>query len=247
MNLLAPFAGTVVSVPHSIDETISAGAPVIVLEAMKMEHELIADRTATLESLEVQVGDTVAQGQLLAVLGEAQGEPALASVEVIEYRDALEEVRARHALGLDAARPEAVAARRARGHRTARENLADLLDPDSFVEYGPLMFAAQERRRSLQELIERTPADGLVGGIGAIAGNRCVAMSYDYTVLATTRSWPAHRGCATTRRRTGCSSSRTGAGSRWSCSPRAAAAGRAMWTSRSSPGSTAAPFTCSPA
>ena len=56
------------------------------------------------------------------------------------------------------------------GRRTARENLADLLDADSFVEYGPLMFAAQERRRSQQELIERTPADGLVGGVGAIAG-----------------------------------------------------------------------------
>src|SRR5262249_59260581 len=96
-------------------------------------------------------------------------------------------------LGSDPARPEAVAARRARGHRTARENLAELLDPYSFVEYGPLMFAAQEGRRPLQELIERTPADGLVGGVGAIAGDPCVAMSYDYTVLAGTQGMRNHQ------------------------------------------------------
>ena len=59
----------------------------------------------------------------------------------------LQAVRERHAIGLDAARPEAVAKRHERGRRTTRENLAELLDPGSFVEYGPLLFAAQERRR----------------------------------------------------------------------------------------------------
>jgi acetyl-CoA carboxylase carboxyltransferase component len=85
-------------------------------------------------------------------------------------------VRERHEIGLDAARAEAVAKRHERGRRTARENLADLLDEGTFVEYGPLLFAAQERRRSREELIARTPADGLVGGIGEIEGQRCVAM-----------------------------------------------------------------------
>src|SRR5690606_6959744 len=103
----------------------------------------------------------------------------------------LDAVRARHAVGLDAARPEAVAKRHATGLRTARENLADLVDPGSFVEYGPLAIAAQRRRRDLQDLIERTPADGLVGGIARVNGDRfgpdasrCVVMSYDYMVLA---------------------------------------------------------------
>ena len=102
-------------------------------------------------------------------------------------------MRERHAIGLDAARPEAVAQRRARGHRTARENLAELVDDGTFVEYGPLMFAAQERRRSREELIARTPADGLVGGVGAIDGEPCVAMSYDYTVLAGTQGMRNHQ------------------------------------------------------
>jgi acetyl-CoA carboxylase carboxyltransferase component len=105
----------------------------------------------------------------------------------------LQAVRERHEIGLDAARPEAVAKRHERERRTARENLAELVDEGSFVEYGPLVFAAQERRRSREELIARTPADGLVGGIGEIEGQRCVAMSYDYTVLAGTQGVRGHQ------------------------------------------------------
>jgi acetyl-CoA carboxylase carboxyltransferase component len=104
----------------------------------------------------------------------------------------LQAVRERHEIGLDAARPEAIAKRHERGRRSARENLAELLDPDSFVEYGPLLFAAQERRRSREELIARTPADGLVAGVGEIDGMRCVALSYDYTVLAGTQGMRGH-------------------------------------------------------
>jgi acetyl-CoA carboxylase carboxyltransferase component len=113
-------------------------------------------------------------------------------VEGDAVRADLAAMRERHALGLDAARPEAVQRRRARGRRTARENLADLVDEGSYVEYGPLLFAAQERRRSKQELIENTPADGLVAGVCAIDGNPCVAISYDYTVLAGTQGMRGH-------------------------------------------------------
>jgi acetyl-CoA carboxylase carboxyltransferase component len=104
----------------------------------------------------------------------------------------LRAVRERHEIGLDAARPEAVAKRHERGRRTARENLAELIDDGTFVEYGPLLFAAQERRRSREELIARTPADGLIGGVGEIEGQRCVVMSYDYTVLAGTQGMRGH-------------------------------------------------------
>ena len=87
-------------------------------------------------------------------------------------------------------RPPARRGRRRRkaGRRTARENVADLVDDGSFVEYAPLVVAAQRRRRSLEELIERTPADGLVGGVGTVDRSaRSIAMSYDYTVLAGTQ------------------------------------------------------------
>jgi acetyl-CoA carboxylase carboxyltransferase component len=104
----------------------------------------------------------------------------------------LRAARERHEIGLDAARAEAVAKRHERGRRTARENLAELVDDGTFVEYGPLLFAAQERRRSREELIARTPADGMVGGIAEIAGQRCVAISYDYMVLAGTQGMRNH-------------------------------------------------------
>ena len=68
-------------------------------------------------------------------------------------------------------RPEAVARRRATGQRTARENVEDLCDPGSFVEYGALVIAAQRRRRTMEDLIAQTPADGLVAGIGRVNGD----------------------------------------------------------------------------
>jgi len=98
----------------------------------------------------------------------------------------------RHERTRDDYRTDAVARRHGARRRTARENVADLLDEGSFLEYGPLVVAAQRGRRSLEELIERTPADGLVGGVGTIDGRSVVAMSYDYTVLAGTQGLLGH-------------------------------------------------------
>jgi acetyl-CoA carboxylase carboxyltransferase component len=103
------------------------------------------------------------------------------------------ELERRRALTDDAARPEAVARRHAQGGRTARENLADLVDPGSFVEYGRFAIAAQQERRELAELIARTPADGLVAGTARIDGQPCAVLSYDYTVLAGTQGTIGHR------------------------------------------------------
>ncbi|MGH9235423.1 MAG: carboxyl transferase domain-containing protein, partial [Acidimicrobiales bacterium] len=105
----------------------------------------------------------------------------------------LAEVLERHAVGLDAARPDEVARRHERGHRTARENVADLLDAGTFVEYGPLAIAAQRRRRPVDDLVARTPADGLVAGVGTVDGRPTAVLSYDYTVLAGTQGYQNHR------------------------------------------------------
>ena len=106
----------------------------------------------------------------------------------------------RHRSTLDEARPEAVARRRKTGQRTIRENIADLMDPDTSVEYGSLTLAAQRRRQSMDDLIEKTPADGLVAKIGSVNGQlfdrantRCLVMGYDYTVLAGTQGWFNHK------------------------------------------------------
>jgi acetyl-CoA carboxylase carboxyltransferase component len=197
MELLAPFTGTVVAIPARADQHVTAGEPVVVIEAMKMEHEILAEQDGVVAEVAVALGETVTEGQPLVVVqpGTAPS-PAGAVVdepEAAPEREDLHTVHERHDIGRDHRRPEAVAKRHEQGRRTARENLAELLDPDTFVEYGPLMFAAQEQRRSRQELIERTPADGLVGGIGAVGGDAVVAMSYDYTVLAGTQGMRNHQ------------------------------------------------------
>ena len=116
-----------------------------------------------------------------------------------DERPELAELRERKARLSDEARPEAVAKRHERGMRTARENLADLVDEGSFVEYGGLAIAAQRARRELEELLERTPADGLIGGTARINGDlfgdraACAAISYDYMVLAGTQGVQGHR------------------------------------------------------
>ncbi len=218
----APCAGVVVALAHPPGGLVRAGEAVVVLEAMKMEHEVLAEGDGIVRRVEVAVGDTVAEGEVLVVLGPGKGDaaalgsgeeeavvPAPGEGGVVGERDGqrpaapgaldldapradLQAVRERHALGLDAARPQAVARRRERGRRTARENLDDLLDEGTYVEYGPLQFAAQERRRAREELIAQTPADGLVAGVGEVEGNPCVAVSYDYTVLAGTQGARGH-------------------------------------------------------
>ena len=192
----APMAGVVVAIARGPREEVGAGTPMIVLEAMKMEHEVLAPTGGVVRRVEVAVGDAVEEGQLLAVVasqdGGTAGADGPAEVPPDAARADLEAVRERHAIGLDPARPDATARRHERGQRTARENIAELLDEGTFVEYGPLIFAAQERRRSREELITRTPADGLVAGVGEIAGRSCVAMSYDYTVLAGTQGMRNH-------------------------------------------------------
>lgn len=109
-----------------------------------------------------------------------------------DLRDDLAEVLRRRALTQDDARPDAVERRRASGARTARQNIADLVDDGSFVEYGRFAIAAQRQRRSLDDLIARTPADGLVAGTARVDGQPCAVLSYDYTVLAGTQGALGH-------------------------------------------------------
>jgi len=197
LSVTAPFAGVVVAIPHAAQEHVGSTTAVVVLEAMKMEHDVLAGADGVVGEVAVSVGEAVEEGQLLMLLRPgAAREPAAAAPPQSRgegVRADLAAVQQRHALGLDAGRAEAVERRHARGRRTARENLDDLLDEGSFVEYGPLLIAAQERRRSREELIARTPADGLVGGIGEVDGRRCVGMSYDYTVLAGTQGMRNHQ------------------------------------------------------
>jgi len=111
----------------------------------------------------------------------------------------LKEVIERHSRGLDEQRPQAVARRRKTGQRTIRENIKDLCD-GHFMEYGALAVAAQRQRRSMEDLMSKTPADGVVAGIGQVNRSlfgedraRCMIIAYDYTVLAGTQGFFGHK------------------------------------------------------
>ncbi len=189
--------GTIVRVA-AVGSSVAALGEVVVIESMKMEHAVDAPERGTVEAVRVAIGDLVQAGDVLVLLRPGGHGDVVTDVDdavdaSATHRPELAEVRARHAVGLDDARPEAVQKRRATGQRTARENIEDLLDDGSLVEIGPLVIAAQRRRRPLDELIARTPADGLVGGIGTVAGRPVVAMTYDYTVLAGTQGLQNHR------------------------------------------------------
>ncbi len=200
----APLQGTVVLVPFAPGDPVSAGAVVVVLESMKMEHAVRTPVAGTLRHVAVEVGGLVGAGDRLAVVvaGEHADRPAAVddAVDVDHVRADLAELFARRGLLADAGRPDAVARRHERGRRTARENIDDLCDAGSFAEYGGFAIAAQRRRREVAELLERTPADGLVGGTARVNGDRfddvrsrCAVVSYDYTVLAGTQGQQNHR------------------------------------------------------
>lgn len=200
----APMPARVVQWSVAVGDAVAAGAELGILEAMKMEHVLLAPQAGTVQALLAQVGGYVSQDQPLLVLAPAEGDAAQdraqqQALDPDHVRADLRRVIERHAFTLDAARSEAMARRHAQGGRSARENISDLCDAGSFIEYGALAIAAQTRRRSIEDLVANTPADGMVTGIGAINGAqfgeeraRAVVMSYDATVLAGTQGMRNH-------------------------------------------------------
>lgn len=198
-----PLQGTVIEVSATVGETLRPGQIVAVMEAMKMEHEITSSTGGIVRRIDAEVGQTYFAHHPLLFVEEA----AVTDTDTIEtveidldhVRADLAEIAERHHMVLDEARPKAVARRRDAGKRTARENVYDLVDDKTFVEYGPMVVAAQKRRRTMEDLLVRSPADGLVTGVGSINGdlfddphNRCAVMAYDYTVFAGTQGIKNH-------------------------------------------------------
>ncbi len=202
--LLSPMQGTVIEVQVDSGDEVVAGQTVLIMDSMKMEHEVRAGVDGRVVAINVGVGDTIYEQQPLLQI-EA-GEVARGSqvdrddIDPDYIRPDLAEVVERRNTTLDEFRPQAVERRRKTKQRTARENVQDLCDEGTFVEYGQMVLAAQRRRRSIDELIEKSPADGMITGVGSINGdlfpepdNRCAVMTYDYTVFAGTQGGQNHR------------------------------------------------------
>jgi acetyl-CoA carboxylase carboxyltransferase component len=185
-------------------DTVPAGAPLVTLESMKTEHVVVAPADATVQTVSVAAGDPVDDGDVVLT-----AVPATGVVDEVAGGEAgptgrdrpdLAEVLRRRELLSDGARPEAVARRTARGRRTARTNVEDLVDERSFNEYGGLAIAAQRSRRDTEDLIARTPADGLLVGTATIDADvfgtedaAVAVLAYDASVLAGTQGFQNHR------------------------------------------------------
>lgn len=208
----APMQAQIVQWLVSVGDRVAAGDILVILEAMKMEHELRAETGGVVKQLLYAVGEVV-DAHAVLLISERISEvtrrqtakntsesEAGAATPASGLRPDLQAVVDRHRPTLDAARTEAVIKRHALGLRTARENISELCDPDSFLEYGALAVAAQRSRRTHADLVANTPADGMVTGIGSVNGAfvgqeraKTVVMAYDATVLAGTQGMRNHQ------------------------------------------------------
>jgi len=213
-KVFSPLQALVVQWLVAPGDVVRAGDVVVILEAMKMEHEVRATADGRVKEVLYAVGEPVHEGDLLLIsellvhipkglgaekMPEMGQNDAVASA-TLAVRPDLQRVIDRHAPTLDANRAQVVAKRHTLGLRTARENISDLCDDGSFMEYGALAVAAQRSRRTYEDLIQNTPADGMVTGIGSINGalfgtekSQAVVMAYDATVLAGTQGMRNHQ------------------------------------------------------
>jgi acetyl/propionyl-CoA carboxylase alpha subunit len=204
IGIEAPLPGTILEINVEVGAKIQAGEALLIIEAMKMETLVTAQQSGIINEIRVEQGDLVLENDVLFIIDLVEDSNSQESKETNidpDYiRPDLAEVIQRKSYLKDENRPGAVEKRRKYGQYTARENIAALCDPDSFSEYGGLIIAAQRRRRKFQDLVENTPADGLVSGIGNINGkqfgperSKCMVLAYDYTVLAGTQGALNHK------------------------------------------------------
>lgn len=197
IGMNASLPGIVVAVQVAEGDLVHAGQELVVLEAVKMEHVLKAPQAGVVHRILVAIGDGVIKGQPLIFI-EPQGSVELESQAQVEMdldyvSPKLARVLERQAVILDAGRPEAVQKRHAKGKRTARENLASLCDEGSFGEIGGLAVALRHREHTPDELVRKSPADGVITGFASVNRDlfgeelsRCTVASFDPTVFAGT-------------------------------------------------------------
>lgn len=200
----APLQGTVVAIPVAEGDVVHPGQQLAIIESMKMEHLVTAQQGGKITRIVAADGVTLMQGEAILYIEpqETAGHEVVEETEIDldHIRPDLAEMISRQGNTLDENRPQSVERRRKTNQRTARENIAQLVDDGSFMEYGSLAIAGQRRRRALDDLIKNTPADGLITGVATVNAAqlgeqdaRCMVISYDYTVLAGTQGHMNHK------------------------------------------------------
>lgn len=200
----APCTAVLVELLVEPGEEVAQGQTLAMIEAMKMIQRVTAPTSGRVTRIFDAVGAPVQEGKPLLEIAGGEAGAGVAAIDrqvenPQEIRADLAEVLERRAMGDDAARSDRVSRRHALGMRTARENIADLCDEGSFVEYGALAVAAQSRRRSADDLARNTPADGIVTGLATINRDlvgednaQSAVLVYDYMTLAGTQGHRTH-------------------------------------------------------
>ena len=68
ISVTAPMPGKVLAVKVNVGDSVQSGAPVLVLEAMKMENDIVAPKDGKVVAINVKVGDSVESGAVLVSL-----------------------------------------------------------------------------------------------------------------------------------------------------------------------------------
>ena len=183
IGLSAPIQGTIVAIDVDVGDQVRIGQPVAVVEAMKLQHDIKADRSGVVVDVSMAVGDVVREGYPIVFINETDVEGGVVESEGAAdldlMRGDMQELYDSIAETLDAFHEDAVASRREAGRRTARENIADLVDEDSFREFGPAASGSI--------------AGGTVIGFGSVntdlfgeEASRVAVIHNDYAVTTTT-------------------------------------------------------------
>lgn len=199
-SVASPADGTVIAVYVEAGQAIGEGQPVAIIESLGLRHLLKAPANGRVALVHATGGDPIARDASIADI-DTSADVAPPAVETELPRDGtrsdLIELNERRSLIYDAARQDKVDRRHAKGQRTAREDIDQLLDAGSFREYGPLVTAGSWQKQ--QWLRETTPTDGIVMGIGSVNGDqfgpeasRVAVAHYDYMVVAGTQGGRGH-------------------------------------------------------
>ncbi|MCB2073530.1 MAG: hypothetical protein KDE49_07445 [Novosphingobium sp.] len=200
----APMTGIVAGISAAVGDAVAQDAPIAIIEAMKMEYVVRSPCSGVVRAVAYAPGSQVEEGAAILLIEagdvDVAGPAAEAAIDPDHIRDDLAELQERIAETLDENRPAAVDKRRGRGQRTARENVADLCDEGSFIEFGQLTVAYLHSRKRMDELRASTPADGFVAGLATVNADlfgpeaAAVAVgSYDATVMAGTQGHMNHK------------------------------------------------------
>ena len=200
----APIQAVVDAILVTPGEAFSKGQEIAVVEAMKMQHAIVAETSGIVVDVFVNKGDVIAANAVLLTYcaRDGAGEVVIAedAPDSDHIRADLKALQDRVALTLDASRPKAVERRRGRGQQTTRENIADQCAAGDFHEYGQLLLAGQRRKLGVEHLLELSPADGIVTGIGQVNADsfdenvsQVAILAYDSTVMAGTQGFAGHK------------------------------------------------------